>query len=84
MSKTDLQKQELIGMLQQEQMHRQQTAFLMKITEMAFDKCVTTPRAELSSSEQQCIAGTLKKYTDTQTMVVKRYESQVQAQQELR
>ena len=56
--------------------------FLMKITDMAFDKCVS--QAELNSSEHACIGGMLKKYTDAQTFVVKRYQSQVQKQQELK
>ena len=84
MSAEDMKKQQIMGMLQQEQQWQQQTMFLMKITDMAFDKCVSTPRAELNSSEHACIGGMLKKYTDAQTFVVKRYQSQVQKQQELR
>ena len=83
MSSADMQNVQLVGLLRQ-QMLQQQTVFLMKITDMAFDKCVKTPREQLSSSEEHSIRGTMKKYTDTQKMVLKRYQSQVQASQELK
>lgn len=54
--------------LQQELMQLQQSAMvqavMFKLTEMAFEKCVTAPGSSLTSSEQSCINAVVKKYLD--------------------
>ena len=55
--------------LQQELMQLQQSAMvqavMFKLTEMAFDSCVTKPGPSLTSSEQSCVNAVVKKYLDT-------------------
>jgi len=67
----------------QEQARQAQMAFLAKMTEIAFEKCITKPDTTLSSKESECIAATLHKYVDAQKFVVGRYSRQQQAQQSL-
>ena len=55
--------------LQQELMQLQQSAMvqavMFKLTELSFEKCITTPGSSLTSSEQSCINAVVKKYLDT-------------------
>ena len=55
--------------LQQELIQLQQSAMvqavMFKLTEMAFDSCVTKPGPSLTSSEQSCVNAVVKKYLDT-------------------
>ena len=65
------------GSFEQEIAMEQQKALIqavvMKITDMAFDQCVTKPSGSLSSSEQSCIAATVGKYLDTTELIVGRF-----------
>lgn len=49
-------------------------AVMMKLTETAFDTCITKPSSSLSSSEQSCIASVVGKYLDTSELVVGRFQ----------
>lgn len=66
------------GSFEQELMMEQQKimiqAVMMKLTETAFDTCITKPSSSLSSSEQSCIASVVGKYLDTSELVVSRFQ----------
>ena len=57
--------------------------FLSKLTEIAFEKCVTKPDTTMGSRETECIAAVMHKYVDAQKLVIGRYTRQQQAQQPL-
>lgn len=66
------------GNFEQELMMEQQKimvqAVMMKLTETAFDACITKPSNSLSSSEQSCITSVVGKYLDTSELVVGRLQ----------
>jgi hypothetical protein len=66
------------GNFEQELMMEQQKimiqAVMMKLTETAFDTCITKPSSSLSSSEQSCIGSVVGKYLDTSELVVSRFQ----------
>ena len=67
---------------QQEIMAEQQKAMvqavMLKLTETAFDTCVTKPSSTLSYSEQSCIAAVTGKYLDASELIVGRFAASQQ------
>lgn len=63
------------GSLESELMMEQQKALvqaiMFKLTETAFERCVTKPSSSLSSSETSCISAVVTKYLDASEFVVK-------------
>mmetsp|Transcript_33730 Transcript_33730/g.34358 ORF Transcript_33730/g.34358 Transcript_33730/m.34358 type:complete len:115 (+) Transcript_33730:173-517(+) len=61
---------------QNEMMAEQQKALvqavMFKLTDTAFDMCISKPSSSLSSSEKNCIANTVGKYLDTSEFIVRR------------
>ena len=47
-------------------------AVMFKLTESAFQKCVTSPSSSLSSTESSCIKAVVTKYLDTSELILKR------------
>lgn len=47
-------------------------AIMFKLTETAFESCVTKPSSSLSSSEQSCITAVVTKYLDASEFVVRK------------
>mmetsp|Transcript_87866 Transcript_87866/g.175767 ORF Transcript_87866/g.175767 Transcript_87866/m.175767 type:complete len:134 (+) Transcript_87866:72-473(+) len=70
-------------LVQQEQARQAQMQFLSKLTEMAFDKCVTKPDSTMSSRESECIAAYMHKYVDAQKLIIGRYQRQAAGQSSL-
>jgi hypothetical protein len=70
-------------LVQQEQARQAQMQFLSKLTELAFDKCVTKPDSSMSTRESECIGAYMHKYVDAQKLVLGRYQRQAQASQPL-
>lgn len=68
------------GSFEQEVMMEQQKALIQavmfKLTDAAFDACVSKPSNSLSSSEQSCIAAVVGKYLETTELVVGRLQGQ--------
>lgn len=66
-----------LGQFEQEVMLEQQKAMIMtlalRVTELAFDNCVTKPSSSLSSSEQSCIASITGKYFDSSRIIASRF-----------
>jgi mitochondrial import inner membrane translocase subunit TIM13 len=64
------------GSLEQELVMEQQKALvqaiMFKLTETAFEQCISKPSSSLSSSEQNCITAVVTKYLDTSELVVAR------------
>lgn len=64
------------GSLENELMMEQQKALvqaiMFKLTETAFESCVTKPSSSLSSSEQSCITAVVTKYLDASEFVVRK------------
>jgi len=69
-----------LGGFEQEVMMEQQKAMIQavmfKLTDAAFDACVTKPSTSLSSSEQSCISAVVGKYLETTELVVGRLQGQ--------
>lgn len=65
---------------EQELMAEQQKAMIQavmfKLTDVAFENCVTKPSTSLSSSEQSCISATVGKYLETTELIVGRFQGQ--------
>ncbi len=61
---------------EQELMLEQQKAMIqavmLKLTDAAFDVCVTKPSSSLSSSEQTCISAVVGKYLETSELIVRK------------
>jgi import inner membrane translocase subunit TIM13 len=53
---------------------------IFKLTELAFEKCVTRPGSSLSSSESNCLKQMTERYLDTSKFVVGRFQNQAQQQ----
>lgn len=49
-------------------------AVMLKLTDVAFDKCITKPSTSLSYSEQSCIAAVTGKCLDTSEIVLARMQ----------
>lgn len=68
------------GSFEQEIVMEQQKAVIQavmfKLTETAFDSCITKPSSSLSYSEQSCIQAVVGKYLDTSELVVSRLQNQ--------
>jgi import inner membrane translocase subunit TIM13 len=68
------------GSFEQEVMMEQQKALIQavmfKLTDAAFEACVTKPSNSLSSSEQSCISAVVGKYLETTELVVGRFQGQ--------
>ena len=47
-------------------------AVMFKLTEMAFDQCVSRPGSSLSSGEVSCVQSVVSKYLDTSEFIVGR------------
>jgi len=64
------------GSFEQEVMLEQQKAVIQavmfKLTESAFDACITKPSSSLSYGEKSCISSVVGKYLDTSELVVSR------------
>ncbi len=54
---------------------------IFKLTELAFDKCVTRPGSAMSSSEKSCIEQMTERYLDTSKFVLARFQNQAQQAQ---
>mmetsp|Transcript_5178 Transcript_5178/g.10302 ORF Transcript_5178/g.10302 Transcript_5178/m.10302 type:complete len:125 (-) Transcript_5178:69-443(-) len=63
---------EQFAMEQQQRMAIQKV--VSKLTQIAFDKCISTPDSSLSSSEVSCIHAVTGKYLDGSEFVVKRLQ----------
>ena len=67
------------GSFEQQMMMEQQKAVIQavmfKLTESAFDSCVTKPTSSLSFSERSCIGSVVGKYLDTSELVVGRMQA---------
>jgi hypothetical protein len=70
-------------LVMQEQARQAQMLFLNKLCDIAFEKCVTKPDAELTSRESECIAAVMHKHVDAQKLVIGRYQRQQSSQQPL-
>jgi import inner membrane translocase subunit TIM13 len=66
------------GNFEQELMAEQQKAMIQavmfKLTDTAFENCVTKPSSSLSSSEQSCIHATVGKYLEATELIVGRMQ----------
>lgn len=64
------------GSFEQEVLLEQQKAVIQavmfKLTESAFDACITKPSSSLSYGEKSCISSVVGKYLDTSELVVSR------------
>ena len=54
---------------------------IFKLTELAFDKCITRPSSSMSSSEKSCIEQMTERYLDTSKFVLARFQNQAQQAQ---
>lgn len=59
-------------MMEQQKMILQ--AVVLKLTDLAFDRCITKPSTSVSYSEQNCITASVGKYVDTTQLVMKRFQ----------
>ncbi|EWM20661.1 mitochondrial protein translocase family [Nannochloropsis gaditana] len=70
------------GQLEELVMAEQQKALVQsviaRLTEMAFETCITKPASSLSSGEQSCIQATVAKYLDTSEFVLGRVQRSAQ------
>lgn len=64
--------------LQQEQQKAAIQQAINKLSELCWDKCVSRPDAQLSSSEQDCISKCAERYLDTSMFVAGRMQHQAQ------
>mmetsp|Transcript_16670 Transcript_16670/g.20573 ORF Transcript_16670/g.20573 Transcript_16670/m.20573 type:complete len:122 (+) Transcript_16670:167-532(+) len=64
--------------IMEEQQKQQIQAAIMKISELAFEKCVSRPSESLSSSEKSCISNTTERYLDCSMFVTGRIIKQQQ------
>jgi import inner membrane translocase subunit TIM8 len=64
----------------------QQQASLMdgfsKLSLMCFERCVTRPKASLSTTEDQCLTNCVDRYYDTQLFMLTRLQSKAERDNE--
>jgi import inner membrane translocase subunit TIM13 len=58
--------------LQMEQQKALVQAIMLKLTDAAFDTCITKPSSSMSSSETHCIQAVVGKYLQTSELIVGR------------
>jgi hypothetical protein len=57
-----------------EQQRAMVQAVVMKLTESAFDNCISKPSSSMSYNERTCIGATVGKYLDTSELIVGRMQ----------
>lgn len=58
--------------IQMEQQKALVQAILIKLTDAAFDSCITKPSSSMSSSENSCVQSVVGKYLATTELIVQR------------
>jgi import inner membrane translocase subunit TIM8 len=64
--------QALQGMLMQEQQRAAVQEAILKLTDICWDKCVSSPSGRLSSRESDCVGACVGRYLDTSQFIAKR------------
>ncbi|XP_068667262.1 mitochondrial import inner membrane translocase subunit TIM8-like [Aristolochia californica] len=76
MDSSSLDSAELQKFLQQEKDRAMINQMVGKLTEVCWDKCITsTPGSKFSSSETNCLTNCAQRYFDMSVMIVKRFQS---------
>ncbi|KAH7578536.1 hypothetical protein ACOSP7_000148 [Xanthoceras sorbifolium] len=76
MDSSPLQSAEMQRFLSQEKEKAMVNEMVAKLTNVCWDKCITsTPGSKFSSSESACLANCAQRYLDMSMIIMKRFQS---------
>ncbi|KAK2662293.1 hypothetical protein Ddye_000867 [Dipteronia dyeriana] len=77
MDSSALQSPEMQRFLNQEKEKAMVNEMVAKLTNVCWDKCITsTPGSKFSSSESACLSNCAQRYLDMSMIIMKRFQSQ--------
>ncbi|KAI9176500.1 hypothetical protein LWI29_002567 [Acer saccharum] len=77
MDSSALQSPEMQRFLSQEKEKAMVNEMVTKLTNVCWDKCITsTPGSKFSSSESACLSNCAQRYLDMSMIIMKRFQSQ--------
>ncbi|KAK3183201.1 hypothetical protein Dsin_030487 [Dipteronia sinensis] len=77
MDSSALQSPEMQRFLSQEKEKAMVNEMVAKLTNVCWDKCITsTPGSKFSSSESACLSNCAQRYLDMSMIIMKRFQSQ--------